>query len=193
MLGMLVVLIIGSLVAIRLLPQMETIEKRQQETSFDQTLSLIRQAVYLERQLGDLSPCKVQYNDLVADSQNSAKLEAYLNALVQFNFLTIDKHQNPLIAPHHWGVGPGQIFWQTTRNLVSSDTTFGIGSFEAGAEVSEGFSSPVGWINSMPYNDNATFAEGISMPDLDDFPWQNKFGNTAGQPGRSLRIASYTP
>ncbi len=193
MLGLMVILIIGSLVAIRLLPQMQTLEKRQAETTFDQTLSLLRQGVYLERQLGDNSPCKAEYDDLIADPENAAKLNAYLQALVQNNFLTIENHDNPLIADHLWGTGPGQIFWQTTRNLVASNATFGIGSFEAGFEIADGFSSPVGWVNSLAYNDNATFAEGLSMPELDDFPWQNKFGNTAGQPGKSLRIATYTP
>lgn len=193
MLGLLVFIIIGSIIALRRAPQVEIVEKRHVETSFDQTLSLIRQAIYLERQLDDLSPCKAEYEDLIADPKNPVKIESYLNALVLNNFLTIEKYQNPLIANNRWGAGAGQIYWETTRNLVSSDTIFGIGSFEAGAEVYGGFSSPVGWLNSMVYNDNATFAEGISMPELDDFPWQNKFGHTSGQPGKSLRLASDTP
>lgn len=193
MLGLLVVIIIGGIVALQMLPEYETLEKRRVEDDFSLTISHIRQAISLEREMADDSPCLAEYNSLMADPDNPVKLQTYLDSLKNHGFLTLQNYQSPSVPYHKWGTGPNNLFWQTRRNLIASTTTFGISSFEAGAEVQDGFSSPVGWINSMAQNDNATFAPGIQNSTMDDFPWQNKFGDLPSQPGKSLRIASYTP
>lgn len=193
MLGLMVLIIIASIVVLRILPESETIEKRKTEKSFALTLSLIRQAIALERYLGDSSPCKAEYDSLLLDPDDPVRIDAYLSALVTNNFLALENYRSPAIPQHQWGTAASQLFWQVRRNLVASDTEFGIGSFEAGVENNEGFSSPVGWVNSLTQNNNATFS--TSTPDSfdDNFTWQNKFGSIGGRDGRSLRIATYTP
>lgn len=193
MLGLMVLIIIGSILVVRILPESATIERRKTEQNFALTISLIRQAVTLERFLGDSSPCKAEYDDLLLDPDDPVKIETYLNALVAHNFLSLENYRSPAIPQQMWGTAVGKHFWQVRRNLVATDTSFGIGSFEAGVENNEGFSSPVGWINSLTQNDNATFSTSTPQ-DLDDnFTWQNNFGSMGGRDGRSLRIATYTP
>ena len=193
MLGLMVLIVIGGIIALRFLPQSEVIEKRRKENSFALTISIIRQAISLERALGDSSPCKPEYDDLMLDPENPLKVDAYLKSLISHNFLTLENFQSPVVPRHLWGTAGGQMFWQARKNLAASDTIYGMGSFEAGTEMNEGFSSPTGWVNSLIYNDNATFSTSVPLNVYDDFPWQNKFGTMGGRQGYSLRIATYTP
>lgn len=193
MLGLMVLIMIGGIIALRILPQSEVVEKRSNENSFALTISIIRQAITLERALGDASPCKAEYDSMILDPENPVKVDAYLKSLLNHNFLTMENYRSPVIPSYLWGTAGGQMFWQARRNLAASDTVYGMGSFEAGTETNEGFSSPTGWVNSLIYNDNATFSTSVPQGVYDDFPWQNKFGTMGGRQGYSLRIATYTP
>ncbi len=196
MLGLLVVLIIAGLISLRLLPEYSVIEERETEKQFAVLISNIRAAIDLERTLGDDSPCKPEYDALIADPDNPARIDDYLQALSREHFLNRSDYANPAVAHFRWGTAPGELFWKVQVNHVASDTAFAIGSFEAGTEINEGFSSPVGWVNSMPYNDNATFAQDTPSyysEVFDDYPGQNRLGHLSSRRGYSLKIASYTP
>lgn len=196
MLGLLVALIVASIVALRMIPEYSTIEERTTEQEFIETIGHIRAAIDLERVLGDASPCKVEYDALVADPDNPVKIEAYLKALERDNFLNISEFKNPAIPYYRWGTALGQDYWQVKLNLVSSDTAYGLGSFEAGTETNEGFSSPTGWVNSLAYNDNATFSTdtpSLETEEFDDYPGQNRLGKLSSYRGYSLKLATYTP
>lgn len=196
MLGLLILLIIGSIIALRTLPEYKTIEERALEQDFIEKIGHIRAAIDIDRSLGDKSPCKPEYDDLMADPGNPVKIEAYLKALSRENFLNLSRFKDPAIPDYRWGTGPNQLFWQVQLNLVSSDTAYGLGSFEAGAENNEGFNSPTGWVNSLAYNDNATFSPdtpSFESDSFDDYPGQNRLGRLLSLKGYSLRLATYTP
>ena len=184
-----------SIIALRLLPEAHTINQRNVEQEFSITLTEIRSAMDLERSMGDSSPCKAEYDALAADPSNPVKVNAYLDALANNNLLVHAKPKDPTIPAYRWGTGANELFWQAQSNLVSSQTAYGVGSFEAGTENVNGFDSPVGWVNSFPNHDDATFTPDTptsSSSYLDDYVGQNRFGAPNSVRGYCIRLASST-
>ena len=200
-LGLMVLILITSILAMRMIPEYNTISEREDEQEFTVTLGQIRSAMKLERSLNDpknglTSPCAATYNALINDINNPAKVEAYLKDLYDNKFLINYNPKDPTIKSHLWGTGASQLFWQARRNLVASTTSYGIGSFEAGTEVIDGFNSPAGWINTFPDNDNATFSPitpSSEDSNLDFFIGQNKLGSPISDDGYCLKLATSTP
>lgn len=194
-LGLLMLIIIMSIVALRLLPEANTINQRNIEQEFSITLTEIRSAMDLERSLGNSSPCKAEYDALILDPSNPVKVKNYLDALAKNHFLLHSSPKDPTIPFYRWGTGANKLFWQAHRNLVSSQTVYGVGSFESGTKNTDGFDSPVGWVNSFPNHDDATFSyDTPSSADSsrDEYIGQNRFGTPYSVRGHCLRIASST-
>lgn len=194
-LGLLMLIVVMSIIALRILPETHTLHERDVEQEFTITIGNIRAAMDIERNMGASSPCIAEYNALLGDPSDPAKIDAYLDCLAEHNLLNHANPKDPTIPAYRWGIGANELFWQAQQNLVSSHTAYGVGSFEAGTEEIDSFNSPVGWVNSFPEHDNATFSSDTPSNEdssYDDYLGQNRFGRANSFYGNCLRLASST-
>lgn len=181
----LVLIVVGSIVAMRMLPNEELIERRVDETELHTSLSQIREAFEMkfiaDVAVGGLDAwpnLKTLLATPFPDSSDidySIKLQAYYSAvqdmledLVTEGYLRSLKMADLTVAPNLWGVDKNS-FWRVSDNIATYSKTF--------AEQ---------W--NMDGADAATSTDFLWLPDLDDYPNQNKLGDQLTGGGTALKI-----
>lgn len=171
MLMLLALLVVIGLASVKIIPEKITETQREDEVILARRLSDIRNSVALERVA---STSSLYYGNW----ENQAELVAYLNDLVSKNFLS-ETPKDPLCPEYLWGTGPGKKFWVPTRNLLGSS------SFET-----DSFAKMPWLIDETNVNVNLHSDDwpGKESGSLDNFPFQNRFGNQVGFTGQSLAL-----
>lgn len=161
-----VMLIIGGIVALRLLPNEELITRRGNETGLNTDLSQMREALDLVRVASHPAWIDLKVGD---DHNTIAKKIASLTA---WGFLRSDAIKDPSVPAHLWGVGR-PYYWRVTVNLATNT------SFEIGQDD---------WV---PSNDSTVLSDEtnyLNTTRLDEYPYQNKLGNLLSKKGRATCI-----
>lgn len=170
MLMLLVTMIVGGIVALRMLPQEEVIAKREKEEDLHKNLSQIREAFDLKWQADP---------NWAPDLTTKAGIESALNTLVTEKYLRDDKHLKDPTVPNHLWDSSDEYYWRASANIASNT------SFE-----SDDPSDPAliaSWTKA-PDTTAATDTTYLENPANDDYPHQNKLGRPGRGKGVSLRI-----
>ena len=185
MLAMLLVIVVGGIVAAKVIPDTVTVQQRQDEKGLQYNLGAIRMAIAMER-TASMTP---RFGD---DWNNRALFLGYLDELMQRNLLSripVD----PNIPHFQWGTNPAKTFWIPTQNFLASasfevkvlnQTPWATGSANVVASIS--FSQWPGRLDG----DVLKFQDGRIMPErqIESFHSENPFGRILGTSGASLLI-----
>ena len=166
MLMLFVVIVVGSIIALRLLPEKDIMVKRADEDSLRSNLSHIRQAVDLRWQD---DPAWAPTLD------SSVNIKTVLTELKDANYLRSDLIKDPTIAAHLWE-SSDDYYWKGTTNIAanSSFEVLVAGSIDEWSETTSTVSE--------------ADANYLSGSEVDDYPHQNKLGNLLQSDGLSLKI-----
>jgi type II secretory pathway pseudopilin PulG len=177
MLMLLVAVLIGGILALRLVPTYEVQQRRESDTQLRLTLGQIRQAFDMKLMV---DPTYNPVLDTPADVANALKTLANENFLLadSGDFVVDEGTLRDLTIPKHlWK--KGDQFW-TRANNVASNTSFE--ELDTSGEVASWTAEP----NTIFSIDEAY----LDLPDLDDYPGQNKLGVTFGSQGKALKIVN---
>ncbi|HEY9069652.1 MAG TPA: hypothetical protein VIV61_05310 [Candidatus Ozemobacteraceae bacterium] len=165
---LLVALMIGGIVAMRLIPGIEIQEQRQKNAQLKMTLGQIRQAFAMR------AAASANYNP---DLSSPNAIASELSNLAELDYLYDPTQADRHIPGHRWGTGTSDVYWKAASNIAENT------SFEV-ADTS-------GMIASWQIEAQTTLTRDwfyLSTTEVDDFPGENKLGITLGLSGRSLRI-----
>lgn len=170
MMMLLVVLIIGSLVAIQLVPNEEIVTRRSKESGLNTQISQLREAFDL---MMLANPGWIPWTG----DPDKNEIAGVLKALDQNGFLrNASSVVDPTVMPHHWN-SSNEMFWRPATNLASNS------SFQISID---------GGITAWDWNTTETSAgsDSVYLRDMrvDDYPYQNKLGNLLGNSGSTLKI-----
>jgi hypothetical protein len=171
MIGLLVSLVLIGLFSLVMLPEEQIQNKRLDEEVLAMELSQLRNAVALER---IASQSSLYYGNW----ENKVEFVNYLDDLVARGFIG-KIPQDPFCPAHEWGTNPGQKFWVPTRNLLGSS------SFETDNWVA----TP--WIKdetNIVASSSSLLWPGSGFSEMDNFPYENRFGTSFEKKGRALVI-----
>lgn len=173
MLMLLVAIIIGGIIALRLLPQEEVIAQRDREEILHGNLSQIREAFDLKRQA---DPTWNPFPDL--DNTTMASVTDVLEQLANENFLREKDVKDPTVPHYLWGT-TSNYFWRVSEN-IASNTSFELEDPADPTAIASWTASPESVV--------ATDTEYLSDSSVDDYPHQNKLGSILQSSGASLKI-----
>ncbi|PKL47892.1 MAG: hypothetical protein CVV42_11390 [Candidatus Riflebacteria bacterium HGW-Riflebacteria-2] len=189
MLMMLIVIIIGSIIALQILPGEEMITRRSVEKSLDVDLSQLREAFDLAYMAGEMatdtavSSQPIILPDITAsDADKHAAIALAIASLTARGYLRSDTVRDPTVPAFKWGTDYAN-YWQVREN-VASNPSFEIS--ESGAIIS--------WKNHEGSDIDATDAHAASVTSflqsmqIDDYPYQNKLGNMLASGGAALML-----
>lgn len=172
MLMLLVMVIIGGILAMRLLPDVEIIERRQSDVQLGLYLGQIRQALDIKRTIDpDYNP--LPENPTIADISNM------LDQLVTDKLLAANLLKDSTIPSHLWE-SELSFYWVPSTN-IASNTSF---------EVSDSDPTFVSqfWKQGTTTQAESDFGFFLDHPSLNDYPGQNKLGNVLSTIGTSIKI-----
>jgi|GEM_PF-2927233 len=174
MLTLLIVMMVGGLIAARLIPSYEVQQQRQSDLQLKFSLAQIRQAFDLKRQA---SP---SYNPSL---DTPAAILQVLRDLTRENYLRSESLQDMTVPQYSWGVSVNQSYWKGTGNIASNT------SFEDD-DTSTGFlaSWTVGTSDTRAASDT-TFFPSKDTAVFDDYNGQNKLGKILSNTGNSIMIS----
>jgi len=189
MLMLLVVIIVGSIIAMQILPGEEMITHRALESTLDTELSQVREAFDLAYMAGEMDTETALASDPIlmpadddADALKKTKLEAAMVKLVARGYLRSDNVKDPTVPAFRWGSDYAN-FWQVQGN-IASNPSFEIS--ESGAVINwkdyEG--NDIDDVNPHVASD-PTFLQSMQ---IDDYPYQNKLGSVFGKEGAALKL-----
>lgn len=169
MIMLLVVLIIGSIVALQLLPGEELITLRTKETSLNTEISQIREAFDLKKIASPL------WEPWTTDPPSRIDIANALKVLADEGYLRNKDLADPTVLAHLWNQND-ETFWKASNNLATNSS----------------FQISLDGITAWDWNvvDTTAATDGIYLYDLrvDDYPYQNKLGNLLGKEGSALKI-----
>lgn len=168
MLMLFVVIVVGSIIALRLLPENDVIVRRDKEDNLHNNLSQIREAFDLKWQVDPA---------WAPDLSNKAAIRAALATLQTENYLRNLEVKDPTIPNYLWDTAD-EYFWKASANIASNT------SFEDDDPAPGEIAS---W-TVAPDTYAATVTEYLSDSELDDYPHQNKLGEPLHSGGSSLMI-----
>ncbi len=162
-----VMLIVGGIVALRMMPNEELITRRDKESSLNTDLSQVREALDLVRVASYPGWIELQASD------TPAVLQAKIASLAAWGFLRDNDIKDPAVPAHLWGPGK-PYFWQVTLNLATNT------SFEFSQD---------GWQPSADTTVTTDEQNYLNSTKLDEYPYQNKLGNMLGNKrGKAVSI-----
>lgn len=165
MLMLFVVIVVGSIIALRLLPENDVIVRRDTEDYLHNNLSQIREAFDMKWQADPA------WNP---DLSNKAGIKVALTTLTTENYLRDKDVKDPTIPNYLWD-SSDDYFWKASANFASNN------SFE------EDPATIVNW-TAAPGTTAVTDVQYLSGTELDDYPHQNKLGLPLQSGGNSLMI-----
>jgi len=169
LLMVLIALMIGGIIAMRLIPSVEVQEHRQKEVQLKLALGHIRQAFAMREACST-----VPYEP---NLKTSTDIAVEMKDLTEKNFLFADTMSDRNVPNTRWGTESEDLFWRAVENLASN-TSF---------EVLDTSGVIVPW----QVETSTTFTRDhlyLNAPEIDDFPGENKLGLTFGMGGRAIRI-----
>lgn len=161
-----VMLIVGGIMALRLLPNEELITRRDKESGLNSDLSQIREALDLVRVSSNSDWKELKLND------SPEKIAAKIASLTAWGYLRSNEIRDPAVPAHLWGPDKAY-YWRVTVNLASNT------SFETGLEY---------W---TPAADSTVFTDEdnyLNTTKLDEYPYQNKLGDLLNKKGKATCI-----
>lgn len=162
-----VMLIVGGIVALRMMPNEELITRRDKEASLNTDLSQVREALDLVRVASYPGWIELQASD------TPAVLQAKIASLAAWGFLRDNDIKDPAVPAHLWGPGK-TYFWQVSLNLATNT------SFEFAQD---------GWQPSADTTVTTDEQNYLNSTKLDEYPYQNKLGNMLGnKKGKAVSI-----
>lgn len=189
MLMLLVVIIIGSIIALQILPGEEMVTRRSVERSLDVELSQLREAVDLAYLAGDLATDTVATITLppsdLAPDQMQASLSAMIASLSHYGYLRSDSVRDPTVPVYLWGSDHTH-YWQFREN-VASNPSFEV--TESGIVLN--WKDYDGGDIKAGDNTHASASENfLQNMMVDDYPYQNKLGNLLSSGGSALELTN---
>jgi hypothetical protein len=168
---LLVAIIIGGIIALRMIPEENVIVLREKEENLQTNLSQIRAAFALKEKEEDPT-----WNP---DLTNKPGIDSALQDLVTQGYLRDKDIKDPTVFDHLWGLGANDIYWESSTN-IASNTSFEEDDGSGDGDILE-------WV--VPTDtDAATDSVFLTDPTLDDFPHHNKLGNPFRNSGATLEI-----
>ena len=161
-----VMLIVGGIVALRMMPNEELVTRRDKESGLNSDLSQIREALDLVRIASHPQWVDLKLGD--TDDQIQAKIAS----MTKWGFLRSQDIKDPAVPSHLWGPNK-TYYWKVTTNLATNT------SFEVGLDA---------WYpstDSTVYEDTTNY---LNTTKLDEYPYQNKLGNLLNKKGRATCI-----
>jgi hypothetical protein len=167
MLILLVAIIIGGIIALRMIPEQDVVVIRAKEENLHKNLSQIRAAFdlrWIEDETWD------------PDLSNPGGIQDALDELVASGVLRAEDIKDPTIKEYLWGTS-ARYFWQSSAN-IASNTSF---------EAADGLDNIPEWV--VPADTiAATVSAYLEDTTLDDYPHQNKLGQNLLSGGAALEI-----
>lgn len=173
-LALLAVLVIIGLLALRLIPDMTTVEQRRKEGDLSLALTEMRTAIRLERLASG--------SDLgfYADWDDPSSFSRYLDNLVSRGYLR-KVPTDPMTPVWTWGTASNQLYWRPVRNLVASasfeSSMLRYTAWATGSQKVVAMITPQAWV-------------GASDTRFDAFPGENLFGSVMASGGHALLIVA---
>jgi len=165
----LIAMMVGGIVAMKLIPSVEVQERRQKNVQLKMALGQIRQAFAMR------AACATTPYE--PDLTTSNAIAAELDDLTQKNFLFTNAMTDRNVPSHRWGTGSEDLYWRPADNLATN-TSF---------EVTDTSGVVASWqIEPQTILTRDDFY--LNIPEVDDFPGENKLGRSLGLTGRSMRI-----
>ncbi|HAE38219.1 MAG TPA: hypothetical protein DCG57_06210 [Candidatus Riflebacteria bacterium] len=177
MLMLLVAIIVGSIIALQILPAEEMITRRGVEKTFDVELSQLREALDLAYYAGEMDPDTALGSDPIILATSPAAIQEAINKLHARGYLRSNKVKDPWVPQHRWGTAADQEFWVLTENFAE----------DASFEESVGGFISVSWI-PMPDTTASADTSILQNMRIDSYPYENKLGLLASSSGSALRI-----
>lgn len=185
MLMLLVMLVVGGIVALRIMPDQSLIIRRTAEEDLSSDISNLRSAFDLkyasdddwnpleqidpERRLSPFQPEKQEVQIIIKD-------------LFESGYLRSDKIFDSTVPSHQWNT---TTYWKLTTNFASNSSFISLDQDDW----------PVAWATSTEGVIDAEIDDDyfLWLTELDDYPHQNKFGKIMTTEGHSLRIRKTEP
>lgn len=199
LLMVMVMLIVAALLAMKLMPDEQTLNKREDETFYDSDLSQLREAVDLARLAAqDENNDKMFYREdpsapngeyfgwqgfLASDTPE--KIKEKIDFLVSNGFLRKSNIRDNSVPEHLWG--EDKTYWRVSTNYASNT------SFEIDVVGDTGTVS-YNWMDSK--DGSCSVAENIHLNSMaiDEYPYQNKLGDsTRGENAIKMICIEKTP
>ena len=184
-----VILIVAAIIAAKLMPDEQTMVKREDEGFYNSDLSQLREAIDLVRLAAQKpgSPAAdpdTGWQDFVA-SDTPASISAKIASLTQWGFLRKSELRDNSIPDFAWNTS-STTYWMVSTNYASN-TSFEIhvdgldtSTYVAGAWEKESVAS-ASVVKNIKLNSMA----------IDEYPYQNKLGdNTRGE--NAIQMISIT-
>ena len=172
MLALLVVIIIGGLVASRLVPSFEIQKKRETDVQLRFNLGLLRQGFDLKSKADPTYNPSLTTRAEIKDAIASLSLEGFLN---------MSTLRDPTVPAHLWDKSD-DTYWKIVENLAETS------SFESD-EIVDGFlaSWSTGAAGTIAATDS-TFFPSLGSSNLDNYAGQNKLGELMSTRGNSVKL-----
>lgn len=170
-----ILLAIGAIIAQQIGPSEDLLNHRLAENSLTTDISQIREAFDLMTIASPTwQPWEANFDP--DHSSAPASIAKILTTLSSEGFLRSGEVSDSTSQKHLWGTGPGKQYWQASVNLASNSS----------------FQIHSGDTKTWDWNQNetsaATDAFFLSDEAIDDYPFHNKLGESAGKSGNSLKI-----
>lgn len=188
-----IMLIVAAILAMRLMPNEQTVTQRSNEAFYNSDLSQLREAIDLVRLAAkDPDPNNKAFYDPVSNpsgwqdfqaSDTPEIISARIASMSKWGFLRKTDVRDNSVPAHLWGKNATQSFWLVSTNYASN-TSFEIDSAD------EAFIS-VGWEAAPEVNATVTPKIRLNSMAIDEYPYQNKLGdNTRGE--NAIKMISIT-
>lgn len=186
LLMVMVMLIVAVLLAMKLMPDEQTLNKREDETFYDSDLSQLREAVDLARLAAqDEKNVKMFGWQGFLASDTPEIIKEKIDFLVSNGFLRKSDIRDNSVPEHLWG--EDKTYWRVSTNYASNT------SFEIDVVGDTGTVS-YNWMDSK--DGSCSVAENIHLNSMaiDEYPYQNKLGDsTRGENAIKMICIEKTP
>ncbi len=161
-----VMLIVGGIVALRMMPNEELVTRREKESGLNSDLSQVREALDLVRVASHSEWVDLKLED------TPASIAAKIASMAEWGFLRSEDIKDPAVPSHLWGPDKSY-YWKVTVNLATNT------SFEVGLDE---------WSTSADSTVEEDDVNYLNTTKLDEYPYQNKLGNLLNKKGRATCI-----
>ena len=171
-----VILIVAAIIAAKLMPDEQTMVKREDEGFYNSDLSQLREAIDLVR-LAAKNPDSPAYNewqDFLA-SDTTASISEKITQLTNWGFLRKKELRDNSIPEFLWGAdkNASYSYWLVSTNYASNT------SFEIQAEgLDTNVYVTASWEKETVASASVTDKIKLNSMAIDEYPYQNKLGDS---------------
>ena len=178
MLMLLVMLVVGGIVALRVMPDQSLVVRRTAEENLSSDISNLRAAFDLKYASNeDWNPLDEITESLSPFQPEKGEVEAIITDLFESGYLRSKNIFDSTVPAHQWNTAT---YWKLTTNFASNSSFISL----------DQDNWPVSWATSTVVVIDAQIDPDyfLWLTELDDYPHQNKFGKIMTTKGHSLRI-----